>query len=157
MSTPRLRVALVQLSPVIKDVKASILKANRLTASFVFPSTAEKLNALQRVQLIRRTATSKTDSDPFHSECFRLVPGELDILVLPEMAFSGECTGRQTEKRLKDVELTKTDPVALSPPGYCFTSQEDVGPWLEDATSGGPTFDWATAVGECMDGSRTGR
>ncbi|ORY92734.1 carbon-nitrogen hydrolase [Leucosporidium creatinivorum] len=79
MSPPTLRIACAQLSPVFKDVQASIARADELIAS------------------------SRS--------------GEIDLLVLPEMAFTG----------------------------YCFTSPEDIKPFLEDPSSG-PTFRWASST-----------
>ncbi|KAL8277419.1 hypothetical protein RQP46_010141 [Phenoliferia psychrophenolica] len=79
-----LRVACVQLSPVFKDVSASIVRADQLLA------------------------TSSISKD------------EIDLLVLPEMAFSG----------------------------YCFASRDDVLEFTEDPRMPhqSPTFAWASVT-----------
>lgn len=64
----------------------------------------------------------------------RIEPDSLDLLILPETAFTGEDRGTRR------VATRSTDAAA----GYCFESREDVEPFLEDSTAG-PTYHWASA------------
>ena len=83
MAPRTVRVASVQLSPIFKDVKASIARADQLVSEYVnltVCGTCSVHNRTINVDDWCRLATLAV---------LRIVPGSADIVVLPEMAFTG--------------------------------------------------------------------
>jgi predicted amidohydrolase len=84
---------------------------------------------------------------------FSLKPGDIDILVLPEMAFTGMDTADQPHQELDPESSmssmsisTNSSPLIYSHSGYVFTSKDHIYPYLEDAEEG-PSVEWAKTQG----------
>jgi len=79
-------------------------------------------------------------------------PGSVDIVVLPEMAFSGQPhsggapvhSWARCPPPPRRYPLT---PASVACAGYSFSSYDEVAPFAEEAEAG-PTFGWASQTGK---------
>lgn len=82
--------------------------------------TSLRVGCLQLEPTFKNPTKSIKRADEIIQE-FGLQAGQLDLLVLPEMAFTG----------------------------YCFTSREDIAPWIEEVPAG-RTSKWAMKTGTVL-------